>query len=244
MSEEVTVSPDAQQVRLHVLMPAYGQIEAATVKSLLELRAEVPFSFDMVGAAEIAISRTLLVERTPKDADLLLWIDSDMVFMPQHLHRMADCLIRNPSIGFISATAVRRDGSNSFVVNWKKGRKKFMTPEEAHAKCIGHIANQEVAPVDVTGLAFTLMHAKIFKQLKQPWFRPQWKNSNFYGEDTHLIQAIKKLGYTPSVDFGSHVGHIGTKVYVPQVPKEVMEKIDADNARREDESSAESESAD
>jgi hypothetical protein len=242
MSEQETQSPE--QFHLHVCMPAYDDIKAATVKSLLDLRQHVPFTFDMVGSAEVAISRTLLVERTPKEADYILWVDSDMIFVPQHFHRMAQILIENPGIGMLSATAVRRDGSNSYVINWKTGRNKFMTPEEVYAKATQHIAEQEVVPVDVTGLAFTLMKREIFDQLKKPWFRPQWKKTQFYGEDTFLIQSIKKLGYTPSVDFGSHVGHIGEKVYVPVVPKEVMEKINAEHTRRQEQERAENEGAD
>ena len=234
MSETIE-SPEPKQLHLHVMIPCYGPMDGQTVGSLLTLRQEVPFSFDIIGTAELAIARTMLVDRAPKEADIFLWIDNDMVFVPQHFHRMVDILITNPELGLVSATAVRRDGSNSYVVNWKKNRKEFYSREEVYDIATKHIGNRAVVPVDVTGLAFTVMWPKVFKQLKKPWFRPAWKKTQFYGEDSTLIKGMQKIGYEPSVDFGSHVGHIGTQVYLPQVPKEVLEKLENEHNNRHQE---------
>lgn len=239
MSEEKS---EQIQRSLHVCMPSYSGVEPATVVSLMQLRHKIPFTFDLVGVADVTIGRTILAERAiERGADLVLWVDSDMVFTPEQFDKLHNELEAAPHRGLVSALAVRRDGSGTYTVNWKKGR-KYMPLEEAQAKADQLRIEETVAPVDVTGLAFTIMWTDVLKKCKQPWFQPQWlKDGNFVGEDAALMKRMKTKGYQPCVDFGVHVGHIGKTMYVPPMNETEGEEnvdipIDSDAERADNQS--------
>jgi len=228
------------QRSLHVCMPAYSGVEPATVTSLMQLRHKVPFTFDLVGVADVTIGRSILAERAvERDADLILWVDSDMVFTPEQFNKLHNELEAAPHRGLVSALAVRRDGSGSYTVNWKKGR-KYMPQEELQEKADKLRIEEKVAPVDVTGLAFTIMWTDVLKKCKPPWFQPHWlKDGNFVGEDAALMKSMQKKGYQPCVDFGVHVGHIGKTMYLPPMNEQGEEEnvdnpIDSDTGRTDD----------
>ena len=207
---------------LRVCIPAYKDLCAATVNSLFALR-----------------NQTMLAERAAKE-DYILWVDSDMVFYPQHFFALHEALEKDPTMGLISATAVRRDGSGAFCVNWRKGRKGWNPQTYVQERCMRHIEDKEnpIVPVDVTGLAFTVMKTEVLSRIKRPWFQPAWvKNADksegqpeylFYGEDSAFIRRLQDRGYRPSVHFGVHVGHIGENIYTPPLPQYAIEEMEND----------------
>jgi len=220
--------------RLHVCLPAYDDIDPMTVHSLFELRQHVPFTLDMIGVAEVAVSRTMLMDRIdPDKVDYILWVDADMVFAPQHFFMLFEALQESPQMGLVSGLAVRRDGSNMPCVNWRKGKKDWCSQEEMLEKVRKHTEAEVCKSVDVTGLAFTLMDTAVLKKLKKPYFHPRWVHEGadaekdsflFFGEDSDLMKQLKAKGFDPSVHFGVHVGHIGKKVYVPRPPERIIKE--------------------
>ena len=227
------MSEQGLQKTLHVCLPAYDDIDPMTVNSLFELRQQIPFTLDMIGVAEVAVARTMLLDRVPKEVDYILWLDADMVFAPQHFFMLAEALTKSPQMGLVSGLAVRRDGSNLPCVNWRKGKKDWCNQEEMVKRVIKYTDEEAVKSVDVTGLAFSLMDTSVTKKLKKPIFHPRWVNAPgdveedsflFYGEDSDFMKKLKDRGYDPSCHFGCHVGHIGKKVYVPRPPQYVIEE--------------------
>lgn len=220
--------------RLVVALPAYDDIDPMTVHSLFELRNHVPFTLDMIGVAEVAVSRTMLLDRIdPDEVDYVLWVDADMVFAPQHFFMLFEKLRESPQIGLISALAVRRDGSNLPCVNWRKGKNGWFTAQEMIDRVQKYTETEDVKSVDVTGLAFSLMDTAVLKKIKKPWFHPRWiKDVDevdsdkflFFGEDSDFMKQLKAKGFDPSCHFGVHVGHIGKKVYVPRPPERVLKE--------------------
>jgi hypothetical protein len=212
-------------------MAAYGGIEPATVVSLMQLRHKIPFTFDLVSVADVTVGRSILAERAvQRGADITFWLDSDMVFTPDQFFKLHEELEAAPHRGLVSALAVRRDGSGSYTVNWKAGRNKYLPFEELQAKADKYRQEERVAPVDVTGLACTVMWTEVFKKCKPPWFQPKWlKDGNFVGEDAALMKKMQTKGYQPCVDFGVHVGHIGKTMYVPPANEVEGEEENVDN---------------
>lgn len=247
---------DTQESRtLRVLMPTYDKVEPVTVDSLLRLRNHVPFQINMVGTSEVAVSRTLLAKTGQEsNADLLLWLDSDMAFTPEQFMVLHKALEEQPEMGLISALAVRRDGSNSFCVNWRLGKNQWYPTDRLNKRVLKHIEKEEISPIDVTGFAFTLMWADVFEKVKKPWFQPKWLEKpeevgsyQFFGEDSSIISKMRTAGYRPSVHFGVHVGHIGSHIYTPPPPQRVIEEIkqrNANNDINEDESDTQDPSED
>lgn len=235
----MTEKDERPERSLLVCVPAYKDLPVQTVHALFQLRQHIPFALDMVGVAEVAVARTMLAERAAASkVDYILWLDSDMVFMPQHFFELHEALENNPNMGLVSALAVRRDGSNHFCVNWREGRKAWKTQAYAQEKCLRLIEDKDnpVQPVDVTGLAFTLMRRDVLDKIKRPWFQPAWiKNTAphdhpkddhlFFGEDSSFIRRLQDRGYQPSVHFGVHVGHLGQHIYTPPLPQYVLEEM-------------------
>lgn len=234
----MTAKDERPSRSLLVCVPAYKDLPVQTVHSLFELRNQIPFVLDMVGVAEVAVARTMLAERAAASGvDYILWLDSDMVFMPQHFFALHEALENDPNMGLVSGLAVRRDGSNLFCVSWREGRRGWKDQQYTQEKTLRLIEDKEnpVHPVDVTGLAFTLMRRDVLDKIKRPWFQPAWiKNVNphdhpkddylFFGEDSAFIRRMQDRGYQPSVHFGVHVGHLGAQIYVPPTPKYVIEE--------------------
>ena len=189
-----------QQRSLRVCIPAYKDFPAQVVNSLFELRQQIPFVLDMIGVAEVAVARTMLASRFQNE-DYILWIDSDMVFHPQHFHMLHAALEEDPGMGLISALAVRRDGSNAFCVNWREGKTGWKTQSLVQERCLRYIEDEEnpIHPVDVTGLAFTLMRRDVMDKVKQPWFQPAWVKAPedvddqylFFGEDSSFMKKLR-----------------------------------------------------
>lgn len=226
------MSEQGKQPKLRVCLPAYDDIDPMTVHSLFELRNAVPFTLDMIGVAEVAVSRTLLIDRIEEDDTHVLWLDADMVFTPQHFFMLFEALEANPQMGLISGLAVRRDGSQMPCVNWRMG-KSWCSKEEMLDKVQKYTDMEVIREVDVTGLAFTLMRTEVFDKIKKPYFHPRWIDNPddmedylFYGEDSDFVKKLKARGYHPSVHFGVHLGHVGKKVWVPVPPARIIEEME------------------
>lgn len=231
---------------LRVCIPAYKGLETGTVQSLFALREHIPFALDMVGVAEVAVARSMLAERAlASNQDVVLWLDADMVFHPQHFFTLHEALENNKNMGLISALAVRRDGSNLFCVNWRQGRKGWTPQDEAQARSLRYLEDEEhpIRPADVTGLAFTVMFTDVLKHIKAPWFQPAWitntrKNEEgqpeylFFGEDSSFMKRLQARGYQPSVHYGVHVGHIGEQIYVPPPPPSIRKQMEEENGEQ------------
>jgi len=234
MSESDPKIEEKKERSLRVCIPAYKGFDVQTVNSLLQLRGQIPFMCDMIGVAEVAVARTMLAARVQNE-DFVLWVDSDMVFHPQHFHMLHAALEADPEMGLISALAVRRDGSNNFCVNWREGKTGWKVAAKVQERCLRYIEDEEnpIHPVDVTGLAFTLMRGDCFKKLKAPLFQPAWVPDVaagkgqylFFGEDSSFMKKLQIAGYRPSVHFGCHVGHIGSHTYFPPPPQRVIEEM-------------------
>jgi hypothetical protein len=226
-------------------------MDLGTVQSLFALREHIPFALDMVGVAEVAVARTMLAERALEAGqDFILWLDSDMVFHPSHFFALHEALEKNPNLGLISGLAVRRDGSNRFCLGWREGKKGWKPETYVQEKALRLIEDEEnpIKPVDVTGLAFTVMKTEILGKLKQPWFQPAWITNSrkgeegqpehiFFGEDSAFIRRLQDRGYDPSVHFGVHIGHMGDHMYLPPPPpsvKKQMEEADGEQPGPQD----------
>ncbi|GAB4528195.1 MAG: hypothetical protein Tsb0019_30180 [Roseibium sp.] len=86
---------DATPLIIMIAMPTRGQVELATVRSLIALTQEfqrhgLPFAFETYGAANLVINRNHLMSRflAEKDFSHMLMLDSDMEFSPETVWRL------------------------------------------------------------------------------------------------------------------------------------------------------------
>lgn len=135
----------------------------------------------------------------------IMWIDSDIIFTPEHFQRLLDhdkdivSGIYMMSNGYQFATV--KDWDENYFV--KHGHFHFMTEND--------IKNKGLIEVDYTGLGFMLVKRGVFESLNYPWFQPKFYNigpcTDFSSEDVSFCKMIKERGYDIYVDTNIRVKH-------------------------------------
>lgn len=68
-------------------------------------------------------------------------------------------------------------------------------------------------PVDLTGMAATLIHRRVFEGLDGPWFVPNERTRPGIGEDYNFCTRVRQAGFTIKVHPSVEVGHVGARAY-------------------------------
>ena len=138
--------------------------------------------------------------------DYLMWIDSDVLFTPQHFMRL---------LGHdrdIVSGLYRMEGGTAFatVQTWdedyfiKNGSFEFLTPKS--------IADEkELMAVSYTGMGFMLVKHGVFESLEYPWFAPITQHIgtmvDFTMEDVSFCLRAQEKGFSVMIDPQVIVGH-------------------------------------
>lgn len=211
MSERDRSSAPAP-VRVAVLIPSMDQWMAdfcLALTGLLRHAERVPSpdgapieaSVHNVRTSVIARSRAMLAEHAQKTgADWALWLDSDMIFPPDTLHRLfahgKDLVAANypmrevPRDGKVGGTAVARDGQSRL-------------PFEGNG----------LVAAGSAGLGLCLMRVNLLKTIGQPWFGydPIVHGMQSYaGEDTFFFLRLHAGGHELLIDMdlSRQIGHV------------------------------------
>ena len=152
------------------------------------------------------------------DYDYIMWLDSDMVFKPEHFAKL---LRVNQDI--VSGLYLM-DGGKQYatVQNWdyehfgKHFSFEFLTPDIVNKY-------QEDYPntlldVEYTGFGFILIKKGVFEEIGYPWFRPIYYDlpngiSDFCEEDVGFCQMAIKKGFKIYIEPSVVLGHEKTKIW-------------------------------
>lgn len=108
-------------MKLFIGMPAYRELPGLTTQCLLALQANKPFpiEFSMCCGDGVARSRNrLTAEFLRSDCDAMLQIDSDLIFSPDHVARIASHDV--PVVGGLYPK--KQDGPVEWVINTFPGK--------------------------------------------------------------------------------------------------------------------------
>lgn len=145
------------------------------------------------------------------DYDYLLWIDSDIIFNPEHFEKL---IKYNKDIisglyrmeNYVQFAAVKQWDEEYFK---KHGGFEFLTDESIKEQ-------KELISVAYTGFGFMLIKKGVFEKFEYPWFRPHWQQIgdavDFSMEDAGFCLDAKNLGYNIWVDPTVIVGHEKIKI--------------------------------
>ena len=136
----------------------------------------------------------------------MMWIDSDIIFTPQHFQALL-----NHDKDIVSGVYMMKGGKYfATVENWdedyfqRHGAFQFSTLESFKDR-------KGLIDVDYTGLGFMLVKKGVFESLKYPWFQPVFHEigdcKDFSSEDASFCKMIKKNGYNVYIDPQIRVGH-------------------------------------
>lgn len=137
--------------------------------------------------------------------DYLMWIDSDMVFTPEHVYR----LIKYDR-DIVSGSAMIDPKKKK--LNWGRiddvGHCRFILKDDVPKYPRDE---QGLAEVDFVGFAFMLVKRGVFESIPYPWFRPVTQkiggNVFFPSEDIGWCHTVREAGFKVWVDPDVHIGH-------------------------------------
>ena len=140
------------------------------------------------------------------DYDVMMWIDSDMVFKPEDFFK----LLESPHD--VTAGLYMTENMTEFPVvkDWnedyflKKGSFKFLRPDDI-------IGAPQYVPVAYAGMGWMMIRKGVVEDLKYPWF---WSPVQQIGdlvdmnsEDVALCRSLNAAGHQVHIDTTIRVGH-------------------------------------
>ena len=139
--------------------------------------------------------------------DYLMWIDSDMVFNVDHFKALLK-MKKDISTG-IYKTANNKHYAT--VKNWdldfykNNGRFEFLTDTLLEQE-------EDIFPVQYSGLGWMLIKRGVIESLEYPWFRPLWEKVNenistFTSEDVGFCKKAIEKGYKIYANKNIVIGH-------------------------------------
>jgi hypothetical protein len=136
----------------------------------------------------------------------MLWIDSDIIFSPNHVQ-----VLLNHDKDIVSGVYLMADRVHYASVEvWDEdyfvqhGSFKFLSPKDLENK-------KDLIDVAYTGFGFMLVKKGVFESLNYPWFRPIFYSikhvKDFSSEDSAFCRLVREKGYKVYIDPQLRVGH-------------------------------------
>jgi len=191
--------------KIIILVPVYRNVPEVFfinfIYSIQKLFKGDKYDIEVIPASGQPVDkiRNKLVESAlTKNPDYILFIDSDQVFLPA----MLDCLISlNQEV--VSALCFQRHKPYDPAIRLK-------------GKVYRDFNEGEILEVDQVGAAMLLIKSSVFKKIKSPWFKGEWRikegKDYFYPEDLFFSDRLKENGYKIYVHTGVISDHFGDTV--------------------------------
>ena len=176
----------------------------------------------------IDLSRNQLVKRAlADDCDYIMMIDADMVLPVNAIDDLIDM-----NLDIVSGLYFAKGKPYYPVARIKKDK-----DDELH-HMLEEFEFGKVMKVAGAGMGCCLIKAKVFKDIKYPYFKFEWKEDQYgepyqMAEDLYFCENAGKAGYDIYLNTGIVCGHFGTEVDASHflVYKNQVEK---DKANREE----------
>ena len=154
--------------------------------------------------------------------EYMMWIDSDIVFEPEHFFELLKRMELNRDLQVLSGTYLMADGHHTTIVDkWdedffqQNGSFKFLTLKELLDKSNTEEVKKNNGLLDIVyaGFGFLMIRTGVFEQFEYPFFKPifhELKNGTIYdfsSEDASFFLELKDKGIKAYVDPTVHVGH-------------------------------------
>lgn len=150
--------------------------------------------------------------------DYIMWIDSDIVWRPDHFYKLLSTLEGYPQLQMVSGLYKMEDMKHyAAVVKWdveffkQHGTFKFMSVDE-----LKQYDKDTLIEVAYTGMGFILIRKGVFEKVGYPWFMPIWENilldngivaKDFTSEDVGFCRTATEKEIKIFIDPSIIVGH-------------------------------------
>lgn len=153
--------------------------------------------------------------------DYIMWIDSDIVFTPEHFFALLQRMQQNKDMQVLSGLYLMADGHHTTCVDkWDEdyfadhGSFKFLDLQQVKAKAIEPetIKNNGVFECVYIGFGWLMVRSGVHEMFEYPFFKPQFhelKNGiyDFSSEDSSFFLELREKGVKCYVDPNVLVGH-------------------------------------
>ena len=199
-----------KQKKVLIAVPALDMMPVQTAYSMINLKRECPSKFSFIVRASCHDARNILArEALESDADLVMWIDSDMVFADDLIVRLGDAIENGWDM--VSALFFKRELPVTPVI--------YKHIDADTGKAIQYLDYPENALFDVAGCGFgaVMTTADLLRRVQAEYgdhlFTPFPKLS----EDLSFCYRAKRVGAKIACDSRVKVGHIGLITYGEQM---------------------------
>jgi hypothetical protein len=135
-----------------------------------------------------------------KDYDYIMWIDSDIIFKPEHFFKLLE-----HDKDIVSGLYLRQpleDGLEAIPVAYACFDSHKQAISTADPK-----VNGELIKVWSNGMGWMLIKKGVFEKVEYPWFGPIPIGLGYHGEDISFQLRAKDAGFDSYVDTSIVVGH-------------------------------------
>lgn len=192
-------------MKVLVGMPCIHEIPTRTVISLLSIIQKDIDPFLVSGSLVYDARDEIAKYAVANGYDYVLYVDSDMTFIPEDLNRLAA-----HNVGICSGLYVTRHGENKNVAYSrviKRRRFPFRSP-----KLISDGETQGFGEIAAVGFGFCLIKTSVIKTMLKYYkslFEPKWG----VGEDIAFCIRARHCGFKTFIDRDVKLGHIGETIY-------------------------------
>lgn len=229
--------------KIAILTPYYGSIDHDHLACMREVEKAGHIICQVQGNPYIDMARSHLVELALENgADILFWIDHDMVFVPDDVRAMSYRLIQqSPDVAALGAAYVMKNPGGKIIAGWRPRAEKveFYRPGTVE---VGYL-----------GFGFTAIRAAVFRNLQgqlprlycptvkrdvYPYFAHMQTDKAYFGEDVSFFKRVTDAGWKVLLDIEPRVHHKGSYLYKIEdsgyvVPNCVTLDVTIDNSKKE-----------
>jgi hypothetical protein len=178
-------------------LPAYGSfMPHATMTSLVSCHGRFGWRMALVHDHPIAMARNLLANGFMQtNADVLLFVDQDMVFSP------------DDAMWVVVAARERQEPVGALYMSRRRPHNPIARAEGLREK----IDEGGIQGVDGIGMGLCAIPRRIFEEIKFPWFRTRdFKSGDHIGEDYFFCEKVLRAGFHVWLDTTTRVRHVAS----------------------------------
>lgn len=178
-----------------------GHVAAHRVRTLPE--ATIQLSMDVIESSNWIENREQAVMRAIEAGKThIMWLDDDMSFEPTVLEVL---LGRRQPI--VVTNYLIKTENPEFVAVSEDGSRRIKTDEKTTG----------LEPVAYSGFGVSVFETRVFKDVPQPWFLPDWdaEGKKYTTEDNPCMRKIREAGHKIWLDHDASklISHIGQRAW-------------------------------
>lgn len=195
--------------KIMIVIPCRDKIDVLTVQSIFNLKGDqskyrIEFRFGQ-GTLVYDTRNKLARNAVEEGFDYVLWIDSDMVFRPDLLLRMAE--VMDNGVDYLSALCFRRVAPFYPVVYKDMGWKG----SQPYTEVYGDYPEDALFEIVASGFGCVMTSVAMLKTLLERYGVPFSPQIGF-GEDLTFCANARQAGFRLYCHSGIQVGHIGMQI--------------------------------